>query len=240
MVKIEKLTQNEMITKIKSILIFVCAIGLIGCNSIVQKRQEQKTADSLKVFEQNRIDSIANVERLEFAKKAYADAKFGMSSKEVSELPHFKDWLIDTNYRDIRYDNNDMIGNRAYKVSISFHNNQLYMVSFSSLSYKSATYLDTEIANDVENLKEIITNSCGYPTGIASMPSVVDLNPTQTYLIYQWIISTKFIEIGIYEKSSGSEYMMKADMWDKNLMSAILQEVEKAKKEEKAKQPVLF
>lgn len=223
-----------------SFFLFVSLIGLISCNSIEQKRRERITADSLKLVEQLRLDSIDLAKAKELAKKAYADSKFGMSTKEVSDLPHFKDWNIVPNDSNSVYNYCDIIGDRCYNVSMSFDCDKLYSVEFASNEYRSANYIDTEIRYDIENLKEIITKTYGEPTGIVGMPSIIDINPRTPTVVYEWLIATKYIQICVKEKYSGSEFVMVAYMWDTELASAKKERMEKEEKEKKANDPVLF
>ena len=218
----------------KYILSFITIIGFISCNSIEQKQREKKTADSLRVVEQFRIDSIAKFKRIELTKKAFAGSKFGMSIKEVQSLPFFKNWRVEK-YDDgigfVESIEDVNIGSHFYNIVLHFDYDKLYAITFRGIRWKSANYLDTDVARDVEAFKDAIVKSCGEPTSSAGWPSVLDISPSKRYLVYQWLIDTKVIEIYVSEEHSGSEYKMFAEMWDEDLSSAVNQRIEKQEQE---------
>lgn len=226
--------------KTKFNILFSTVLILMACNSNSQYRQEQFSKDSLQLVEQQKLDSLNLAKERALAKKAYAGSKFGMSIKEVSKLPHFKDWYMNPGDKDICYEQLEIIGNCHYKVKIHFDNDILYMVEFSSSKYKSATYLETDVAKDVENFKEVISSTYGEPTTSISMPSVLDLKPNQMSVVYLWVVSSKVIKISVMEKYDGAEYSMFALIKDTDLEAVVNQKIEKLEKEEKANAPVLF
>lgn len=139
-------------------------------------------------------------------RKAFAGAEFGMSIKEVSKLPAFKDYHI---YENQLSGIRQTVGNETYDIYLLFgDDDELYNVIFTKMTYSNANALDTYIKDRVMNLKEVIEKAYGKPQVNNGYPSIFDLKAGMITWGYKWSMGTKAIRIGVQEKYSGSEYRM--------------------------------
>lgn len=139
-------------------------------------------------------------------RKAFAGAEFGMSIKQVSEIPSFKNYRVyERQINGVRIP----IGEDTYDVFLLFEaNDELFSVLFTTMIFSDANHLNTSIKHRVENFKEIIQETYGSPANDYGYPSILSLEQGRIKWVYVWNLGRKTIQIGVEESSSGSRYRM--------------------------------
>lgn len=171
--------------------------------------------------------------------KAFAETEFGMSQAQVKSMPYF------SHFYNLTYSNSIeasgiQIGDEYYTVKLYFgDNDELYSVDFSSFN-RSATYLNTDIKDYVDNFKQVIEKSYGMPAINYGYPSILDLDEGMVTWAYIWTIGKKEIRIGVAEVSSGSEFRFFATIVDTEREAAIKNKAEQKKKEQRDSYSGLF
>jgi len=140
---------------------------------------------------------------------AYASMRFGMSEKEVKKLPKKETEYFQT------------IGDHRYLLTPVYNNQgKLYMVTIKGYS-KMATYLETEVNEEIKNLVEVISEKYGQPEYISSLPNVLELDPGYLRWMRKWNIGNKTIKIGAGEESSSSEYYSVCWIYDQKMFDEV-------------------
>lgn len=214
----------------KRILIFLPLCFVLSCNFSNQKQAQQVEKlrqDSLTLVKLKRFDdSVAVVklqreaEILELSKIAFAETKFGMTTKEVLKTDIFKE---DTYYGNgiISKSSENKLGNYLYQIGAHFNNDSLWLILISSKS-QTANYIDTDLLSSLNNLKDVIAEKYGEPDIINDAPDIFDFKPGFDYNMYRWKVGNKAIKIGMYELSSGSEYKVMCSIYYKPIYERLL------------------
>lgn len=187
------------------------------------------------------ISNVRNIETVieeqeqalqEIEQKAFAEAKFGMSVKEVSKLPTFKNYL--------KYDNQidgirEQIGNEKYDIFLLFGDNDaLNTVVFTSMAYSDASFLNTTIKKKVENLKTVIETAYGAPSENYGFPSIFELNQGKITWAYIWTVGAKNIKIGVEEEYRGAKYRVYSRITNTKIASVNVKQQDNKSIEESA------
>lgn len=188
------------------------SFSVCGKNGVPLKERDYYVPKIIKLQEERRL-----AEQLEFMKaeekKAFGGAEFGMSLKEVLNLPTFKDYSKTNNIQLTGI--HKYIGDEYYDIFLLFgENDELYTVLFSSITSSNADYLNTVTKRKVDNLKEIIQNVYGEPHFDYGYPSILDLRAGETRLVYLWNIGNKAIRIGVQANNDGYRHRINAEICD--------------------------
>ena len=170
-------------------------------------------------------------------KKVFVGAEFGMSRKKIKSLDYYKDWFRELDYLH-KYEIE--IGNRKYKGYLFFRNDELYRMDIDSRSYRTASYYDTAVREDVENLRAVIEAAYGKPTKNYGYPSFLRMKENYTTYAYVWEIGKKTITIGVSEEEGGSRYAMSARIENTEIANLIKEERENVEEKKVAESSILF
>lgn len=162
------------------------------------------TTQSLQPNEKNGPETADDLSML-----AYGGAKFGMSPDEVLQTDGFSGGT--KSGENVRPPSSKRrVGNYDYDIVASFHENKLYLVSFSS-AWQTAAFIEFDMLTVLNNLKDVITIRYGEPTHKYKMPNVMDFEPGVRRWVYLWEIEDKVISVGMRESNEGANYQ--AIMW---------------------------
>jgi hypothetical protein len=120
-------------------------------------------------------------------KKAYDKVYFGMSRSTYNKVfgKTFKH-----------------LGNRTYSFDPYFNGKKgLYQLDIAAES-QSASYYDTRVRDDMDNLVDIITSKYGQPNWSASYPDFLDMQAGLIHFCRNWYIGDKKIQIGVGEREA--------------------------------------
>lgn len=170
-------------------------------------------------------------------RKVFAGAEFGMSKKQIKSLDYYKDWFRELDYLH-KYEIE--VGNRKYNGYLFFNDDKLYQMDIVSRSYRTASYYDTTVKDDVENLRAIIESAYGRPTHNYGYPSFLKMKESYTTYAYVWEIGTKRITIGVSEEESGSRYAMRTSIENTEVINEIKKAKEAADKKKVEEASILF
>lgn len=165
-------------------------------NLISEKINEEK----LSIKKEEEKNKIVKAKRLELAKSAYGELKFGDSEATVRyKLKHLK--FDQLQYRDggFYYVYNVEIGQFNYELRCDFYENKLYRVRITSHEF-TANYYDTKLKNLWQNLVDVITVKYGIEYGEYS--KFYQLNSGYVSFTHTWHYETKKIQIGVGEEES--------------------------------------
>ena len=185
--------------------------SVYGKNGVPLKERDYFVPKIIKLQEERRLAEQQEFMKAE-EKKAFGGAEFGMSFKEVSKLPAFKDYSKDSDAQLTGI--HKYVGDEYYTIFLLFgENDELYTVLFTS-TFLNADFLNTVTKSRVDNLKEIIQNVYGEPHFSYGYPSILDLHAGETRLVYLWNIGNKAIRIGVQANNDGYRYRIKAEICD--------------------------
>jgi len=140
---------------------------------------------------------------------AYAGAKFGMSMEEVLATDGFSGGTVAG--ETVRApENKRRVGNYHYDIVASFHENKLYLITFSS-AWQTAAFIEFDMVTVLNNLRDVIAIRYGEPDLRNKMPNVMDFEPGVHRWVYKWTIDDKVVSIGMRESTAGANYQ--AVMW---------------------------
>lgn len=161
-------------------------------------------------------------------KKAYADAEFGMSMKEVLVLDHFKGskWVKEdgTLHRIEKVDKVD------YDVYLDFYNDELYRVGFYSFPRYAGGRSFYFVNQDLENIVKVFLTAYGIPSYSYGMPNEGEIGYNSSKNLYRWNSRNKTISID-YSRYKNDRYLMSATITDK--YRAKLKQEEREKENQK-------
>lgn len=232
-----------------NIIVFTLCF-LISCSMNSSSKKNTHTINdssaqlntNLVIHNNTEIDTIRNTafvideqEQIipEIQRKAFAEAEFGMSVKEVSKLPTFKNYL--------KYDNQidgirEQIGNEKYDIFLLFGDNDaLHTVVFTTMAYFDASFLKTSIKKQVENLKTVIETTYGAPSKNYGFPSIFEMNQGKITWAYIWTIGAKNIKIGVEEEYRGGKYRVYSNITNTKIASVNVKQKDNKAIEESAK-----
>ena len=128
--------------------------------------------------------------------KAYADAGFGMSMKEVLTLDHFKggNWKKD----DGSLHCTEKVDKVDYDVYLDFYNDELYRVGFYSFPRYAGGRSFYFVSQDLENIVNVFLAAYGTPTYSYGMPNEGEIGYGSSQILYRWNSRTKTISIDYY------------------------------------------
>lgn len=113
------------------------------------------------------------------------------------------------------------IGRCSYYFKMLFNEEySLYRVELSGLT-EHANHIDGKVLDCTRNLANAIERKYGPADTKNSEPKFFDYKPGKMQVMYVWDIGTKHIQVGIHEKSSGSEYSAEAWIWDTPMQEAV-------------------
>lgn len=170
-------------------------------------------------------------------KKVFAGAEFGMSKKQIKSLDYYKDWFRELDYLH-KYE--IKVGDKKYNGYLFFYEDKLYCMDIVSRSYRTASYYDTAVKEDVEHLRAIIESAYGRPTHNYGYPSFLKMKENYTTYAYVWEIGTKKITIGVSEEASGSRYSMRTRIENTEIVDKIKKEKEATDKKKAEEASKLF
>jgi len=165
-------------------LIFIYIGLLLSCSNKQKEKYEsvaEKGPDTL-------YQSTSNI--------VYKDVKFGISKNEYEKsVPTYL----------------NQIGNTKYMLDPVFNDNDsLVCLSFTSID-KTANFVDTEVKDDMNNLKRVIESKYSLPQINFGEINFLDFKPNNIQWKYGWKLYTKMVLIGMIESRNGKTYS--AVMW---------------------------
>lgn len=185
----------------KTIIILLLAITVLSCKKEYSNEESEilkqsvikldRQIDSLKNINKTLPDSIIDIEQ----KKAIDNIYFGASEKitktnikifvkkcEIKKERPFPDYYLGNyQFNEFRVDgyyNQD----KLYKLTIKGH----------PISYEK---YETKLKSQIEDLNNVINSKFGKSTNSFPLPESFEMNDEFTYLLYQWKIGEKTIEI---------------------------------------------
>lgn len=216
-------------------------IAFFSCNNVNNKSKIQldTEAQRLRLKEQSRLDSLEKVRIDSLALFAWADAKFGMSLKEVIKTPVFKkaSSYVDKNdpFQSLSLYFSDTNIEGISVIRASFFNDRLFRIDLES-SKRTANYYDTEIKETVIHLKGLIETKYGSSTGGNGFPSFFEMKPDKGITAYSWQIGDKYIYIDVKEIYSGSEYKVECGIYHDKIAEPVREYNRKLREEKESKQ----
>lgn len=162
-------------------------------------------------------------------KKAYADAEFGMSMKEVLALEHFKGgkWVKEEGslHRMEKIDKVD------YDVYLDFYNDELYRVGFYSFPRFAGGRSFYFVNQDLENIVKVFLTAYGTPSYSYGLPNEGEIRYNTSQTLYSWNSRTKTVSID-YSRYKNDRYLMSATITDNNRAKLRKEEIEKENQKE--------
>ena len=154
-------------------------------------------------------------------KTAYGQAEFGMSFEQVAALPQFKEWFLDTEKPAIS-NFEETIGERTYRVTFFFYQDQLYRVDFTTADdeYLPKSRYETDIRGEITNLRKYFSDIYGAPTTDNGMPRSTGLNKGKVTFVNKWRAGERMVTLGVSESLEGGGYKTVAQYYDIPLYQA--------------------
>jgi hypothetical protein len=198
-----------------------CILIFTQCNFLQKKENnpntseqlpKEKTPDEILAEEKARQDSIDNAAFELIQKTAFNNLMFGMEKDTVEQLNETR----------------QMLGKYYYNFNYSFNGeNKLYKVRISSEGVQVIKF-DSDLKSRYQNLVQIIQTKYGKPVTSRDYPSIFDVQKSKKYLMNQWEIGIKQINLALQENAMNS-YSVSCEIFDKNLNEAELQRLKDVK-----------
>jgi len=198
-----------------------CILIFTQCNFLQKKENnpktseqlpKEKTPDEILAEEKARQDSIDNAAFELIQKTAFNNLMFGMEKDTVEQLNETR----------------QMLGKYYYNFNYSFDSeNKLFKVRISSDGVKAIKF-DTDLKSRYQYLVLIIQTKYGEPVTSRDYPSIFDVQNSKKYLMNQWEIGIKQINLALQENEMNS-YSVSCEIFDKNLNEAELQRLKDVK-----------
>ena len=134
-----------------------------------------------------KADSLRHIELQRLSAIAYKDIRFGENGTTVR--------------RKIGYF--ETIGRYKYAVGTQYMRGkrELYSISFATYPYKSASYYDTDVRDQWQNLVEVISAKYGSQIGRV-FPSFFEMKAGRVIWTHTWYIGAKEIAVGVAEREA--------------------------------------
>lgn len=166
--------------------LFVSEITSLPYSFIILNRKREVVASYIPTFKDEN--------------KAYRDAWFGMTAKDLCVLPMFKDeeWLSE---KGGLLKLKEQIGDAHYQVSLEFYKTELYQVCINSEAYVSDY---KQHIDDARNLLSVFSLAYGNPYYNTPIPSDANHRQNIACTLARWKLGSKQVSItSVYHKGYG-------------------------------------
>lgn len=181
----------------------------------------ESDTDTTVSFSQTNKDTLRTVDSAIIAqsKVVYGDLKFGATKEEYDKV--MKDLFQE-------------VGDETYSFWPFYNSDKkLYMLGIEGFT-QNANYLDNRVYDQMNNLKQVISEKYGEAEAIFPYPSIFDFTPGYINWTNLWSVGTKKIKVGVMEVSSGSEYRAVCRIYDEPMYEEMEKERETKSNEKKS------
>lgn len=188
-----------------------------------------KKADSLHNTNKPLPDSIINVEQ----KKVIDNIYFGASEK-ITKL-NISTFIKQCEIKKGRPYMDHYIGDYQFNefgIDGYYHQDKLYRLNIKGHPISYENY-NTELKSQIENLNDVLKSKYGNSTNSSPLLESSEMNNEFTYLLYQWIIGKKIIEIRL--EPNKTFYYINLEIYQPEIEKQLIKERKNKNKDSNSK-----